>query len=285
MVHVSEMQSQIAPVAADRGALARWKSPGAALISAMIPGLGQVVLGQAGMAATFIGAALVLILLAFPPFRLEATYPGWLFLIFGGWLLTLAACCHALRSRGENKTPGNILWLFLMLPLTVGFPVVSQAFALPIEGFREYRMAGTSMEPALRPGDVVMADMRYFRAHAIIRGEIVLLKSPNTPGVVIVKRVIAIGGDTVSGKDGRVILDGRALNEAYVEHMGQPIRDMENFGPVTIPPHKLFVMGDNRDFSFDSRAPEFGLVNDSSVVGRPLYIISQSRRRVGNPLS
>ena len=278
-------QSEISEMAPDRQALARWKSPGVALISAMIPGLGQVILNQPGMAALFISAAVGCILLFFRPFRLESTYHGWICLILGGWLLTITACCHALRSRKGGKTPGSFLWLLVLFPLTLGFPLVSHAVSLYAAGFRDYRIASSSMEPELRPGEVFMADMAFFQTHAIARGDIALLRSPDTPGVVIVKRIIGVPGDTISGKNGQIILNGRVLNEPYIEHTGDPFEQLINFGPIAIPPHKLFVMGDNRDISLDSRMPEFGLVDDSAVLGKPLYIIRTGHQRRGKPLS
>jgi signal peptidase I len=253
-------------------------------MSTMIPGLGQIVLGHGGVAASLIAATAVWIFLFFRPFRLESTNYGWLFLIFGGWLLTIAACCHALRSRRGGKAAGSFMWLLVLLPLTVIFPLVSQAIALRAAGFRVFRIDVSSMEPVLLPGDSFMADMDFFRTHPIARGEIVLLRSPVTRGVTIVKRVIAIGGDTISGKDAQIFVNGKVLDEPYVEHTGHPAEETANFGPVVIPAHQLFVMGDNRDVSLDSRTRYFGLVDDSSIVGKPLYIIGERHKRLGEQL-
>lgn len=279
------VQSEIPEPAAAQNAWSRWRSPGAALASALIPGLGQIILSELGMATLFLGAAVIRIVLFFRPFCLENTYHGWGFLVFGGWLLTIAACCQALRSRRGGKVAGSFLWLIILLPLTVLFPVISQTIALRAAGFRDFRIGGSSMERVLERGDTTMADMAFFRTHPIARGEIVLLKNPKAPGVILVKRVIAMGGDTITGKDGQIIVDGKVLDEPYVEHNGNPPEEMVNFGPITIPPHKLFVMGDNRDVSLDSRTPEFGLVDESSVLGKPLYIIRLGHKRLGKPLS
>lgn len=93
------------------------------------------------------------------------------------------------------------------------------------------------------------------------------------------KRVIAIGGDTILGSDNKVILNGKELIEPYANHQESAPENMKSFGPIQIPQHRLFVMGDNRDFSLDSRSPEFGLIDESSIIGKPLYLITRSRNR------
>jgi signal peptidase I len=102
--------------------------------------------------------------------------------------------------------------------------------------------------------------------------------------VILVKRLIAKGGDTITSIHGDVSLNGVALNESYVQHTDDPTDELMNFGPLTIPPHKLFVMGDNRDISLDSRMPEFGLVDESAILGKPLYIITPAHDRSGERL-
>lgn len=67
------------------------------------------------------------------------------------------------------------------------------------------------------------------------------------------------------------------LVEPYAHHQGNAPDYLKDFGPIQIPPHKLFVMGDNRDLSLDSRSPEFGLMDESSVIGKPLYLITRQR--------
>ena len=140
------------------------------------------------------------------------------------------------------------------------------------------------MERTIQEGDLLKADMRFYRHHEPADEEIILLKSPETPGVILIKRLIARGGDTITSVHGAVSLNGVALNESYVQHTDDPTDELMNFGPLTIPPHKLFVMGDNRDISLDSRMPEFGLVDESAILGKPLYIITPAHDRSGERL-
>lgn len=86
-----------------------------------------------------------------------------------------------------------------------------------------------------------------------------------------------MGGDSVQSINSRISLNGKMLKEPYVKHIGHAFGWMMNFGPTLIPPDKLFVMGDNRDVSLDSRAAEFGLVDQSVVTGKVLYILKAGR--------
>ncbi len=83
---------------------------------------------------------------------------------------------------------------------------------------------------------------------------------------------------------GAVSRNGRYLDEPYVEHIGDTTDQLMNFGPVTIPAHKLFVMEDNRDVSLDSRMPGFRLIDESAVLGKALYIITPAHDRSGERL-
>jgi signal peptidase I len=76
------------------------------------------------------------------------------------------------------------------------------------------------------------------------------------------------------GRDRQVFLNGHLLDEPFADHPrgGGNVPGQDNFGPITISSGKYFVMGDNRDASRDSRMPDFGLVSQDAVVGRPLYI-------------
>lgn len=130
------------------------------------------------------------------------------------------------------------------------------------------------MAPTIQLNDRFMADMRGPHVTQTKRGSVVLLQRPN---FILIKRVVGIGGDTILSRENHLTLNGHELDEPYVRHRGDAPDYLKNFGPIQIPPHKLFVMGDNRDLSLDSRSPEFGLVDESSVIGRPLYLVKRQR--------
>jgi signal peptidase I len=105
----------------------------------------------------------------------------------------------------------------------------------------------------------------------ISRGEIVALWSPETPNMRLVKRVIGLPGETLEVRGGRVYINGSKLDEPYVVHTDRrEVPGRDDFGPVTIPPDHFFMMGDNRDNSYDSRF--WGPAPRENFIGRPLFI-------------
>jgi len=103
------------------------------------------------------------------------------------------------------------------------------------------------------------------------RGDIVVFKFPEDETKDYIKRVIGLPGETIEIKDKVVYIDGEALDEPYTRHTKadmQPIRD--NFGPYTIPEGRFFMLGDNREGSFDSRW--WGTVKREKIVGKALII-------------
>ena len=113
-------------------------------------------------------------------------------------------------------------------------------------------IASASMLPALRVGDLMILDKWTLRSRAPRRGEIVSFRSP-VADLDMVKRVIAVPGDTVEIRHKEVYLDGRLQAEPYALHTRPGVRlQGDDLGPLTVPPDDYFVLGDNRDQSDDS---------------------------------
>ena len=107
------------------------------------------------------------------------------------------------------------------------------------------------------------------------RGDIVVFKFPEDPSKDFIKRVIGIAGDKVEIRDKIVYVNNKPLNHDHGIHtdsydLPASVQPRDNFGPVVVPPHKLFVMGDNRDQSYDSRF--WGFVDLKAVKGKALMI-------------
>ena len=138
---------------------------------------------------------------------------------------------------------------------------------------RVFRQPSSAMEPTVLTGEKFTADMSEKARTRLGRGDIVILKES---GQLVLKRIVAIQGDTIEGRDLKVFLNRTLLSEPYVQHTGKRplgLATLEKFGPVTVTAGKLFVAGDNRDYSLDSRDPSFGLVSVSQVLGKPVSVI------------
>jgi signal peptidase I len=161
---------------------------------------------------------------------------------------------------------------------------VAQAFFIP----------SASMVPQLRVNDRVVVSKLAYHLHPPRRGDVVVFAAPPEEQQAIgpsgdavgralqgigralgvsesqkelIKRVVGLPGETVEGRNGRVYVDGQLLDEPYLPK-GTLTSD---FGPIVVPPGELWVMGDNRGDSSDSRV--FGPIRRSSVVGRAIWRI------------
>jgi len=118
--------------------------------------------------------------------------------------------------------------------------------------------------------EVPLLNIHLPRWKTVRRGQIVVFQYPRNPDEAFVKRVIAVGGDRIEIRDGMVYVNSRLLNEPYVIHRRPTQARDEQMVHVTVPPGNLFVMGDNRDNSSDSR--EWGFVPELNVIGEPLFV-------------
>jgi signal peptidase I len=150
---------------------------------------------------------------------------------------------------------------------------------------REFSLPNSSMEPTILVGEKFTANMNKETLTNIRRGDLVIISQG---GTLVVKRIIAIAGDRIEGKNLKVFLNGKLLSEKYIQHVESPPlepKTLETFGPIAVKSNQFFVMGDNRDVSFDSRDPAFGIVSFSQLRGRPATVISSPRsNRVGKTI-
>jgi signal peptidase I len=191
---------------------------------------------------------------------------------------------------------------------------VVQAFLI-----QAFRIPSASMETTLLVGDWLFVNKAIYgpkipftKVHlpAISeprRNGIVVFESPIEPGLNLVKRVIGVAGDTLGMRGGRLVRNGRLETEPYVQHIDPagnkadpgmdwqrehlmpgsvdpstytPTRD--DWGPVVVPTGHFFMMGDNRDASFDSRY--YGFVRRDLIKGKPLFIYYSYDPEGGGPV-
>ncbi|GAC1446722.1 MAG: hypothetical protein NVSMB56_08110 [Pyrinomonadaceae bacterium] len=138
------------------------------------------------------------------------------------------------------------------------------------------KVEGTSMLPRLHDGERLFVNkLIYYHSPRLEkfgwphlgRGDIVVFWFPNDPDKSYVKRIIGLPGETVEVRDGKILVNSQQLDESYLD----PQRNQRslNLAPVVVKRHYYFVMGDNRDRSYDSR--EWGLVPEGYIYGRALF--------------
>lgn len=143
--------------------------------------------------------------------------------------------------------------------------------ALVIKTFllQAFYIPSSSMVSTLNIGDRVLVNKLSYKVHDVHRGDIVVFERP--PGEAdseitdLIKRVVGLPGDTVSGQNGQVLINGEPLDEPYLDE-GVTTGD---FDPVEVPADHLFMMGDNRGDSRDSRF--FGPIAEDTIVGRAFF--------------
>lgn len=142
------------------------------------------------------------------------------------------------------------------------------AFLIRYFIFEPITVEGSSMVPTLHDGDMLIVDKISYRFTAPKRGDIVIFKYPGDMRENFVKRIIAVGGDEIEIKNGEVYVNGQRLVEDYIEAKTQT-----GFNDSIVPPGTIFVLGDNRNGSKDSRDPQVGFVPVDNIVGRAVLRI------------
>jgi signal peptidase I len=172
---------------------------------------------------------------------------------------SVAAQARRRRARHRSNLSTATEWIIIVAgALAVAFLIktfILQAFYIP----------SSSMTNTLKIGDRVLVNKLSYKMHDVHRGDIVVFERP--PGEEdrsvrdLIKRVIALPGETVDARDGHILINGRLLREPYLD-------DVQTSGVTqqTIPPNHYWVMGDNRINSKDSRV--FGPIAKSLIVGR-----------------
>ena len=135
-------------------------------------------------------------------------------------------------------------------------------------GFRVSGIEGTSMLPTLEDGDRVVLTAFDGKPE---RGQVVIITQPNAFGKPVVKRIIATENQTVhiDFTEGRVFVDGEELYEPYINNL--TIVGDDVIFPVTVPEGHVFVLGDNRQGSTDSRSTKIGFINENYIMGVVKY--------------
>lgn len=132
---------------------------------------------------------------------------------------------------------------------------------------QSFRVEGESMVPSLYDGERLLVDKVTYRFRPPQRGEIIVFPFPADPSRRFIKRVVGIPGDIIEIRDRTLWVNGKAITEDYIRG---PM--YQSYGPIRVPEGTVFVLGDNRNVSEDSRFREVGPVAQDKIVGRALLI-------------
>ncbi len=158
-----------------------------------------------------------------------------------------------------------IVEIVVILAIVFGLSFLLRTFV-----FGSYAIPSASMETTIMTGDMIFSEKVSYYTRDPQAGDIVTFIDPETPSRTLIKRIIATEGQTITLKNGKVHVDGVALDEEYTH--GKPSYELASTitFPYTVPAGYVWVMGDNRTNSQDSRY--FGAVPISSITGRAAVI-------------
>ena len=159
------------------------------------------------------------------------------------------------RTKRQSKYHQALKSTAGTIVVVIAIAVLVASIFLPV-----LRVTGSSMQPSFASGNVLVA----MKTRDYVPGDVCSFYYNNK---LIIKRVIATGGDVLEiDDDGRVSVNGLVLDESYVQHYDLGMCDIEF--PYVVPDEQLFVMGDNRASSVDSRVQAFGCISKEELMGK-----------------
>ncbi|WP_185245079.1 signal peptidase I [Citrifermentans bremense] len=246
----------------------------AGLLSLIQPGLGQVYNGEVRKALPIYIIPALLI-----PAMILCLHSGFIRIFLAtyailGFAYYTFVFVDAVRTARQFKTQYapkkyNKLITYIGIYFLIAIFSMSISTAVKTNVIQAYKFPSGSMEPTLLIGDHILVD-RTQSAKNPKRGDLIVFEYPEDSSKDFIKRVVAVGGDTVEIKDKELFVNGKTVKEPYAVHketdlIPATINPRDNYGPQVVPKDSYFVLGDNRDRSYDSRF--WGAVTKNKVKG------------------
>lgn len=252
----------------------------AGLLCLIQPGLGHVYIGQLPKAIVIYGLPLLLIpflILCLLPSMVKISLTIFVVLLFTYYLVVVCDAITTARKLSSVYCPKKFNKVAVYIGIFLVAAIFSEVISIGLKSYiiQAFKVPASSMAPTLLIGDHILVDRRD-AARSPRLGDMIVFIYPQDETKDFIKRVIAVSGETVEMRNKVLLINGQPIKEPDVIHIdpytipgGRNPRD--NFGPVMVPPESYFVLGDNRDQSFDSRF--WGFVKKSKIKGtvRSIY--------------
>lgn len=249
----------------------------AGLLTFLTIGLGHLYAGMAKRGVVLFLSQGILLAIFLPLILLAPTLIILVISISCGFAYFLYCLFDAIKIAKENKfdyqlKKYNKWYLYLAYLVAASFviqPIVEISIKKNI--IQAYKIPSGAMIPTLLIGDHILVDKFIYKKNEPQRGDIIIFPYPVNPSQAFVKRLIGLEGDKIEIRDKQLYINDEKYEEDYIVNLDPNIlpasmAPRDNLGPIIVPEGKFFVMGDNRDNSYDSRFWKF--VEKSTVQGK-----------------
>jgi signal peptidase I len=200
-----------------------------------------------------------------------------------GLFVLVDAVWGANKLRLIRLKPFNKWYIYLIIFLlgsVIAHPLLRWGIRNNIA--RAYKIPSSAIAPTVVIGDRLIADTRSYKNQEPRRGDIVIFVYPKDPSRDFIRRVIAVEGEKVEVIENKIFINDKLLDDPW-GYLAEDYRPIDTSGPLLVPKDSLFVLGDNRNFSQDSRL--FGFVDAKKVKGKALYLYwAKDKSRIGMEL-
>lgn len=250
----------------------------AAFLSFLMAGLGHVYVGQARRGLVVYGLCYLAGLLSF----ISLVYTPWgrigivvaVLLVIGGKVGSITDAVMTIRrNRNYAHRRYQRWWLYLFIWVLAW--LLTSALAQPMRWFwlEAYSIPTGAMSDTIVAGDRVIVEKHAIFSRDLKHGDVVVYYSEGPGSTHFSKRIVGLAGDVIEFKDEKLIRNGKPIDEPYTKFEGRLpsfMPGMLNLGPLTIPDGEIFMAGDNRRFSDDSRTR--GTIPAKDVIGHVMTI-------------
>lgn len=244
----------------------------AGLLSILYPGLGQIYNGQARKGILIFALPFLILpglLLCFDNKFLFFFLISYLLLTIAYYLLVITDAIRTARKFQDDYCLKKYNKTLVYIAVIVISVIINTIITESVKNnyLKAYKIPAGSMKPTLLIGDHILVN-RQPSARTPNRGDIIVFEFPEDPEKDFIKRVAAVGGDTVEIRDKQLFVNGKSVEESYIIHDDSKIvsaSPRDNLGAVKVPDSSYFVLGDNRDNSYDSRF--WGVVEKAKIRG------------------